>query len=95
MMSAAVYIDTPWGRRRERRFTVTGAARVVDESGTAELATIVNLSASGLMLHFAVRPPMEVGRHVQVTFLGTEWQGTIKHISPARQGILMGIRLDT
>ena len=60
----------------------------------AEAATIVNLSASGLMLHVPVRPSEEYGSNVVVQFLGTRKDGVVRHVSRAQYGFFVGVEYD-
>ena len=79
-------------RRQEPRFQVTTDALIV-AAGEMESATLVNLSASGAMLHVPVRPNVEVGSEVQAHFLNTAVNAVVRHISPARYGVHIGLKM--
>ena len=77
------------------RFEITAAATLRDATGSVEPATLVNASASGLMLHLPVRPSANVGSHVEVEFLNTRLCGVIRCVSPSSNyGVFIDIELD-
>ena len=71
------------GSRRHRRFSITANASITDDHGITESATVLNLSASGLMLHVPVRPKLTVGSTVHLVFLRTAGTGVVRHVSSA------------
>ena len=82
-------------RRRERRFRVLAPACIRLRSGNIEPANVVNVSASGVMLHAPVALPDTCGAHVQVEFLGNVSRGVVRHVSGAPYGRFVGIEFDS
>jgi hypothetical protein len=70
------------------------ADAVLTTTGQKRHATVMNMSASGLMLHLPARPDVAVGSRVHVDFLRTGHSGTVKHLSHARHGYYLGLKLD-
>jgi hypothetical protein len=84
---------TQHDRRAENRYGITAQAIVTDGAGNSDYGSIVNLSASGVMLRMPVRTAIAVGSEVHVAFLGIVARGTVKHITPAGYGVFIGIYL--
>src|SRR5687767_7175968 len=83
----------PGCRRAERRFSVQAEA-VLTSAGKKRQATVINMSASGVMVHLAVRADVPVGSTVQVEFLRTRQSATVKHVSHARHGVYVGLKFE-
>lgn len=81
-------------RRTEPRFRVASPGVMTDSTGHTELVSIVNVSASGLMMHVPVPLRATPGCRLQVEYLGVVSRGVIRHVSPARYGVFVGLELD-
>ena len=85
-------------RARSAAGTAFSCARACVHSpafGEHEPANVVNVSASGVMLHAPVALPDPCGAHVQVEFLGNVSRGVVRHVSGAPYGRFVGIEFDS
>lgn len=81
-------------RRTEPRFHVAAPGVLKDSAGHSEMVSIVNVSASGLMMHVPVPLRARPGCRLQVEYLGVVSRGVIRHVSPANYGVFVGLELD-
>ena len=80
-------------RRSEPRFAVTAQAAIT-AMGELHFGTVVNISASGVMVHLPVQPRFDAATVVDVSFFRVSGRGTVRHVSRAEDGVFVGIELN-
>ena len=83
-------------RRGEQRYTVATEAQIArtDETCWQGKATVLNISANGLLLSMPRHSTLGIGVQVVVRFATTLVRGEVRHLTMNDKGLLVGVIID-